>query len=634
MSVTTVNVVDPRLEIPDNPVYPITKGAREIQPYRIPASGLSDSIITFNNLTMLGPNRVYMDTFEVEYVLEITMHGPAAAESSGFTIIPSDTLWGFESWPLNKSMDQCRVNINGASCTSRPAYDVRPRERYWDQETLLNCYADTVPCIKPNVNVEWGDPSDSYRRCRLSTTTFAPFAAVNTSKYPNKQPFLARKYINSITYASTAQPNATAKIIATIREPIFVSPFNSKLNRNYGSPLFNITSLDFTFTLNKLENMIIVHPNQKLSSYEVTIREANICYDVLSLQPNISVPPVLMRPYIVRTPYVTDFKGTTDPEQLATNTQTVTSGVYTLGSVPTAIWIYVAPSLGEYSQFKSDSTDVASHFFNKMYGTIEHVSITLGNTTQILNTSTPYELFRICKANGLQDDFTAFSPPSRITQHLKTTGSTSSDFTISEVHLGGLAGSVLRLIPGTDLITPQQLVPGSNADQLNCQVSVNFKYDFGSTDITNAAYKNTQLALWLLFEYSGVIKISPGFAETDTMPVKDANVAIMAADAAPTIAPSSIGVDGPSSDVGQAEGSGWLDNLKKGLGKFWNIVKQSGLIGTAARMGTQFLPGPAKGLADPLIKIADGIQGSGYDGMYDDDDDVSGGAVMGLGDFC
>lgn len=632
MSVTTVNVVDPRLEPPPEPVYPIVLGPSQVQPYVIPASGLSDTIITFNNLTMLGPNRIYSDKFEIMYKIQITMTGPSTADSSSTAIpIPSFGSWCFDSFPLSKVTDQLRVNINGGASYSRPAYTVPFLERYWDQEKLLKCYADTCPVLKPQAITDYGNALDTYARSRLSAASNNFIQVYLQNPYRYKQCIAPERFCNNITYTNTGSANGVATIVATIREPLLVSPFNGHLLQNHGAPLYNITSLDFTFTLNDLRNMIMVHPNLKLSDYSIHILEASICYDVLSLQPGVQVPSIINRNYIQRTQYVTDYKGPTNVETLATIPQNVTSGVYTLGSVPTAIWVFVAPTLGRYGTFTSDSNDVVSHIYNKLFGNIKHISITLGNTTQILNTTSSYDRYRICKANGLQDDFYSFHNESRIVNFLSLSGST-----IIPHYLGGLAGSVLRLVPGVDLITPDVLVPGSNANQMICQVSVDFTYDFGTLE--NMKFPSTPLALWLMFEYSGVITLSPGHCEIDTMPIKNVAAAQQLANTMDTVVPSEVtGEVVPTGDSGQVTGTGWLDNLKNGLRRFWDKLRKSKLLSVAADIGTDYLPAQFKPLKAPIKNLVGQIEGSGYDMnnvMEDDGDNMSGGAVMGLGDFC
>ena len=627
MSVDTVNIVDPRLEPPPEPIYPIILGPSQIQPYSIPASGLSDTIITFNNLTMLGPNRVYTDKFEIEYTLEITMNGPAEAQGTGIPI-PSMGAWCFPSHPIMTACDQLRANINGAACFSRPAYTLPFQERYWNQEKMLECYGDTCPCIRAQSMVDFGNANDVFARSRMTVTPNSQSQVFLQNPYRYQQTIAPERFCTSITYGSTSEANSTAKIIAKIREPLLVSPFNSHLNRNYGLPLYNITSLDFTLTLNDLRNMVMVHPVMKLSSYSVHIVSCNICYEVLSLQPGVQVPSSIQRNYIQRTQYVTDYKGPTDVGSLANTPQNVTSGVYTLGTVPTAIWVFVAPTLGSYGTFTSDNTDCVSHFYNKLFGNIKHISITLGNTTQILNTATVHDLYRICKANGLQDDFYAFNSQNRIANYVTLSGNT-----VTPHYFGGLAGSMLRLVPGVDLITPETLIPGANANQMVCQVSVDFTYDFGEAENGKRNFDKTPLALWLMFEYSGVLTLSPGHGEIDMMPIKNTGLAQQIASNNDVVSPAEvIGENAaPTGEAGQAAGSGWLDNLKSGLRSFWDKIKKSKLLSTAANVATGFLPGPAKALSGPIQNLVGQIEGSGYD---DSMTDVSGGAVMGLGDFC
>ena len=124
MSVKTAKVIDPRIEPQPDPLYAVTVGPKQNQYYTIPASGISDSYITFNNLTTLGADRAYLDTFELSIKAFITFHmnnrGPGTQYNK----------WTFDSWPFNKCCDQVRVNINGGAFFSQPMSYVRAKERY------------------------------------------------------------------------------------------------------------------------------------------------------------------------------------------------------------------------------------------------------------------------------------------------------------------------------------------------------------------------------------------------------------------------------------------------------------------------------------------------------------------------
>lgn len=639
--VTTVNVLDPRLEPPPEPVYPIMQGPLQKQEYKLPASGLSDSMLTFNNMTIPMDGRIFLDTFEIEYVLEVKM-GINGDGSAAFPI-PADGLWTFESFPLAKVTDQCRININGVACISRPAYTIPFLERYWDQEKLLRCYADHCPCLKPNSYKDTCSRYSLYSRGRL--LDYAPNSLTGISATPLTEvaayrtiisPYFGRQSTNPRNYAINFIPSINNGTAATltflIREPIFCSPFSSRLDKNYGSPLYNISSIDFTFTLNDLRNMFSISEALPLNTFSVTIKSAQLCYDVLTVPNGSTLPDTIYRPFIQRTQYITDATWQTPTARtLATTPQTITSGVYTLGTVPTAIWLAVAQPQSVYQTYKSTTHAVGTFTqnFNKVFANITHVNISLGNTTQILNTASVWDLYRTCKANGLQDDWFGFANTTGgrfIDFYTKTQEATTwkADYGASRV------GSVLRLIPGVDILIPDNmLVPSSNAKQMNFQAEVQFTMDTAAEDNSSPTIK---FSLWVIFEYSGVLSLSPGHGNLDMMPVTDLSSAIESAAALPTITPSEvIGEELPSGEAGTISGTGWWDNFKRGFRSFWEKLKRSKLLSTAVGAATDYLPAQAKVLKGPLVKLTEQIEGSGY--MDDDGDDrvAYGSGAMGMG---
>lgn len=639
--VTTVNVLDPRLEPPPEAVYPIMQGPLQKQEYKLPASGLSDSMLTFNNMTIPMDGRIFLDTFEIEYVLEVKMG--INGDGSGSYPIPADGFWTFESFPLAKVTDQCRININGVACISRPAYTIPFLERYWDQEKLLRCYADHCPCLKPNSYKDTCSRYSFYSRGRL-----LDYALNNTTGSTDKpitevsafrsiiSPYFGRQSVNPRNYAVKFTPalaNGTAATLTfLIREPIFCSPFSSRLDKNYGSPLYNISSIDFTFTLNDLRNMFSISEALPLNIFSVTIKSAQLCYDVLSVPNGSTLPDTIQRPFIQRTQYITDATWQTPTAGiLGTTPQTITSGVYTLGTVPTAIWLAIAPTQSTYQTYTTNSaTGSFTQFRNKVFGNITHVNISLGNTTQILNTASVWDLYRTCKANGLQDDWFAFA---------NTTGARFVDYYTRPstdapnwvpTYNGNRVGSVLRLIPGVDILIPDNmLVPSSNAKQMNFQAEVQFTMD---TDVNDDVTPNIKLSLWIIFEYSGVLTLSPGHGDLDMMPVKDLTAAVEAAAALPVITPSEVIGDAlPSSEAGTVSGTGWWDNFKRGFRSFWDKLKRSKLLSTAVNVATDYLPAQVKVLKGPLNNLASQIEGSGYMDVDEDDRVAYGSGAMGMG---
>jgi len=393
------------------------------------------------------------------------------------------------------------------------------------------------------------------------------------------------------------------------REPLFVSPFSSRYDATYGRPLYNITSMDFSFTLQDLGNMIrVINYNSgddiAVTSYEINIDSARLCYQVMTIPPILNKPLTTLVPYRRFVPFVTDyFKPSADkPDTIIPTTGAtiqIMSGVYTLNEMPTAIWVFCAPTKADLQTNKpdvwSDDDGDASNVMhqgnwdtNRLFGYIKKINISMANTTQILATADVPDLYRIAKANGCEDSYWSWAcndcvnPCKSSLYPIEDHG----NFGVSAMYFG--AGSVLRLKPGVDLIVPDQpLIPGANANNMVFQCSL-------ECYIPPHSANHAKYSLWLLFEYVGVAAISPGQCEITMNPLGSGEVMAVS----PVMSATSDETEG------ELEGSG-----------FWDIVKRRARIAGhrsddgIISMILKRLPG-AKGAVEWAAKhgaISDGI---------------------------
>ena len=457
-TVKTVQYLDPRIEPQPDPVYDYVIGPTQNQYYKIPASGLSNSSITFNNLTTLGIDRAYLDTFEIELGITITFSLDAAQAEND--INPRPWEWTFDSFPFNKCCDEARININGGAFFSQPMSYIRAKERYMNQTELARCYENICPCHKPICQTEsgriyarWdgnhgaaanGTPVMSTveairlnRQCVVTandggdtTQAWNGFAVPTRTgmgmfNYMQAETGMLGGFNNSIVkrgkpvnvtgtayllgyenYTKSAPNSDKTTIRVSWREPIFCSPFSSRYDATYGRPLYNITSMDLSFTLQNLGNMIrIINYNQgaalagapAVASYTIKIESANLCYQVMTIPPILNKPLPTLVPYRRFVPYITDYNQVNreDPQTVVPTegaTISITSGVYTLNEMPTAIWVFCAPSKRDLQDNLPDYAGTADGNVlhrgnwdtNKLFGYIKRINISMANTTQIL----------------------------------------------------------------------------------------------------------------------------------------------------------------------------------------------------------------------------------------------------------
>ena len=403
-TVKTVQYLDPRIEPQPDPVYDYVIAPIQNQYYKIPASAKSDSMLGFNNLTTLGEDRAYLDTFELELTAQITFTANDATQFADTEFTARPDQWTFDSFPFNKCCSQARVNINGGGFYSQPMCYLRAKERYMNQAELSKCYENVCPVHRPILQTESGRPYDddmcqfydlnryydaAMYRVRNASATFAQSPVAqwwgralsiptrlgkgqnwtmqsdqNMIGGYNNQILKLGKPIddgdaNYFGYANYKGGKGGKKgetvVTVTWREPVFCSPFSSKYDATYGRPLYNITSMDLTFDMPTLKPMIrFVNDSvsKRIKSYSITILSAQLCYQVMTIPKTIEKPLTTLVPYRRFVPYVTDYPGQKDitgaaePNRVIQDGQEVyvRSGVYTLNEIPTAIWMFLGPT--------------------------------------------------------------------------------------------------------------------------------------------------------------------------------------------------------------------------------------------------------------------------------------------------
>ncbi len=600
MSLSVRTIADPRVVSEDGIVFNQYVGPLNWEHYKIPASGLSNTQITFANLVTLGTNRIYDSSFQIEYTIELSF------DNGGVTPAPTTErlrqIMRFHPFPMHWVTDQLRVNINGAACMTRPQENLLQRMMYWRQKILdKSCsycphtkspaILDTPLVLEELVPVDQGMLNHQMKYGKNGSQNYGT-------------------PLNCVSFESD-NSGTTTNIRITFREPVLCAPFNQRLDKIYQSPLFNITSIDIVYQLNNLRTMLencdICDATQDTTAHltylqnqavdglanlspagltSLNITSAQLCFNVASLPTGMTVPPMLNLPYYDNVCYVTNANvpaGTTGEVPL-------TSGVYTLAQVPTAIYIFVGPN----QLYRSEG-----QITNKLdcgFCPIRDINITMGNNTQILTTTSEFDRYQMALANGLEDvtweEFTQSIIP------LPNTGNHGLD-PRSYNEGQHSCKCILRLIPGVDLLIPdRRLVGGTDAEQMVFQVRL-------TADVTGIPDSmQPYLALWIMFEYCGILTIEPVHASIDMLPLK-------------TIPP--IGdIELPSQLAENATGGGEGTN-PRGAG-IWDLIKT----------GYRFVKGAWNSRIGKKIR---GVADSILSGEAPATKMVKGGSIIGGGDF-
>lgn len=596
MSVSVKTIADPRVVSESGIEFNQYVGPLNWEHYKIPASGLSNTQITFANLVTLGTNRIYDSAFQVEYTVEIDF-GPINAVLSPEQ---ARTSLRFHPFPLHWVTDQLRTNINGAACMTRPQESLPQRMMYWRQKILDKscnyCPHTKAPSIQDRP-VVFQSQAQVFQAILNHQMKYGKNGSQN---YGTPIPCVDFVFDNSAIAGSDPQAYNN-KVRVTFREPVLCSPFNQRLDQVYQSPLFNITSIDLVYQLNDLRAMLEPSTYTLISARDtysavtegnwlpsliqtINITSAQLCFNVASLPPGMTVPPRLDLPYYDNVSYVTQMN-------VATGTVgdvVMTSGVYTLAQVPTAVYIFVGPN-----QLFRSTTSIASNL-DAGFCPIRDINITMGNNTQLLNTTSEYDRYQMALANGLEDvTWEEFTRPNVPLPYVPAANIYN--------YAWGAHGCkcILRLIPGVDLLIPdKRLVGGTDAEQMVFQVRL-------TADVTGIPdAMKPSLALWIMFEYCGILTIEPVHASIDMLPLKS-----LPPIGEVTLPPSSnIDEIGGGGEGTNPRGAGIFDIIKSG----YKLAKRAWNSGIGKRL---------RGIADEVL---DGEPSPKV---------TKGGAIIGGGDF-
>lgn len=620
--VTVANLLDPRLEPDTVAPFAAVLGPMENTHYSLNASSVGNDSILINNIVTRGAGRGYLNTFELEVTARLTVQVAVDEGVESPNIYYYTNNFQLNSFPLSRCAANIHVTLNGTGIDSQPQQYIRAKERYWNQERLDRSYANVCPVKKCWMASERarnyltgtvGQNSMSGFPYRKNLTeAFTPYGSQNDDcRLPG-----------SNLYVRLQSSNRTATLTATYRwrEPIFCTPFASRYDETWGKPIYGLTSLDIAYTLQGLQNMFTINkqPLSTIESVQVDILDATLRYQVLTTPPEFPIPSSITLPYRRMVPYAT-------PVQLQVKPGSVNhfmSGVYTLNQVPNAIWVYVGPKLSDLQTAPSDYYPGSaptegpgkSYSYNKLFAPIANISINCANTTRILANATVEDLYRIAKTNGCEDSFSSWGRLSLNNSMYDLPDPAES----TDLVFNPGAGSCLRLIPGVDIILPdQQLVPGANAKDMVFQVEGDW--------ITppNMPDNYRDCALWLIMEYVGVLTITPGSCNVDLNPIaKDSFVA--------TPLTSAEAVNGQTASLSDMEGSGFWDNVLKGLKTIHAFAKKYKIPSKLAK----YIPTVGEPISQALDMLGYGRRGvppMKRPRVFPSS--VSGGKVMRLSDF-
>ena len=669
----TVQFVDTRIEPMPNPVYDYVIAPTQNQFYKIPASGLSNSGVNFNNLTTLGVDRAYLDTFEIELEATITFNLskpdgsalPATTDAAYATyrqgLVPAPDEWTFQSFPFNTCCETARVNINGGTFFSEPLSYVRAKERYMNQQLLSRSYQNVCPVHRPICQTESGIIATDVVKQEYASVFNMPTNSASRApgvptrygrgifNYGQSEDGITGSFNNAILRLGNPLPaggaavgfenyyreGAQTVVKVSWREPIFCSPFSNRYDATYGRPLYNITSMDLYFAMQNLGNMIRLfnYRNGKphagggaaaagenpvrVFNYTIDITSANLCYQVMTIPATIQKPLSTLVPYRRFVPYITDFPTTQDIPITGAPIH-INSGVYTLNEVPTAIWVFCAPAKLKYQNNPED--------FFRTHGAEFTQNNCMAYSNWDSNKLFAYlQHIEVNMANTTQ--ILNEAKPYDLYRIAKANGCEDSyqswagydTCAYFPVAIGGddnYSQTARRMFYGAGSVL--RLKPGVDLIVPDIplipgananNMVIQVRADYIIPPHSSAYDK---WSLWLLFEYVGVASISPGQCEITMNPLGTGEIMGVS----PIMSATSEATEG------KLEGSGFWDGVKRNIGITAQIA-DDGVLSMILRR----IPGAEKA-AEWAKKHGLGGPGPCKRGRSAD---YSGGAVMGKG---
>lgn len=435
------------------------------------------------------------------------------------------------------------------------------------------------------------------------------------------QVFYHEDYAKAATvyeYQSLMLTPGSYHLTAKIREPVIAEPLDFTSSAEFGRTMWNINSVELKYTLSTyLRNMIAIDDYKLFANSDaywqslygdLFIKGKNRATELLTDE-NIKVSLVdkpnliynIATPFTApNCPFVCQHKqfqryeshtgeqlnvktdqlidNYMDPEKAKKAVIKVTSDAYPLQFHPNSIFVWVAQRSSDRYKGSNRYTRVDS------YAKINRIKISYGNASNMLAQFDDHELFQMSLRNGLQDrsflDWNAttksitvptdyYGNSDKLGLTFKTyydtvqngalrVVSTESTELPSMNRYAGI-GSVVRLIPGIDILTGDStnpLIAGMHAYSQTIQLEVDF--------IPLNAYEETDYSLYVMFEYDGVCTINPGTCDLGMIAI-DSWSQLKATPKARTMRES------------YAYGAGLGDKVLSGLRSAFTIMKNAGI---------------------------------------------------------
>lgn len=550
--VTTVSVTDPRLLLKKHRVQPIIKGGQQITYVQVDAQSVDNNNITFQCNPPSGGtivDRKVLITVPVRLLIKGQVSGANAS-----TCIQA-TFDALRSFPLSGSVQTLTVTINNQSISVPMGSIIHPLEHYNVDSKLKKSDYSMTPTAY--------DPCTNYASLTGGVDNPMNFYLDNKEGVPQSRgAFPINVVLN--TQAATGQ-NVSAIVDFVVTEPLFLSPFF--FGQKNADGFYNVTTMTISLQMaNKYAFRMWSHLNSGaangvnitdvtayLTNFTAVEGAGNTAFTYAnntkpSAQFTYITPPDTMKlsPFeSLSYPYFNVQSFLTTQAEMASLAQArIITNNLQLSSIPRRMFLFARPN---------DNTlnSPAGASLPDCYFSIQNVNIQFQNTTGLLSSATPQQLYMLSVKNGCDMDWTQWSG-----------GPTQNAANLGQLDVGShpgsvyTIGSVLCLEFGTDIpLSSVTDCPGKIGQynlQIQCTVTNTFPIAIAPTFYTVIVSEGT-----FTIDKLGVASIHLGDLTTNDV-----------LEAQPRD-------DVSYYDLQDMTGGSWFDGLKKGFMMPFNAIRKA-----------------------------------------------------------
>jgi hypothetical protein len=501
VSDAAINDITPELE------YVVKGGAASTTFQSFPATTSSNSSLTFS-IQVPSENVVLGRDAMIESKINFSLKVGSA--SAPITAVAGESYveWGlstsFSSFPISSNMNTANIQINNTS-TSINLKDVLPQLLRLNDSRELYKYNSYAPSLPDQAYYSYvaakganNNPMASYNTASYDVDQVPrgafPVDSWNVAHYGVAAGVTA--FIDtSVEAVGADEPEAAdgefwiVNVVATLTEPIFVSPFtwsNPELN---AQGLLGINNMAFNFTIDSSLPRLLSNANPYLTIVAGDARlipsnspsnfflSSRVLMKFLSTQDTDRLQTKNVVPFMDFPRYITSQFNNGQVVPINTPTQVISNNIQ-LNQLPDYFIICVR------KQMATQTIDDADAFFK-----INSVSFNLNNMSGLLSTASPQDLWRISQKNGSSQSWSEFGGKAWMNELPGSDGNQNI----------GTTGSLLVVSP-TDLSLPSYLAPGSLG---NFQLSL-------TMSVTNQGEESQQAELVVIAVNSGFMVTQMG----------------------------------------------------------------------------------------------------------------------------